>query len=238
MMDDWELLARFGVDRSEQAFTELVRRHAGFVLATCRRRLRDVHLSEDVAQAVFLVLARRPPVRSAANASLAGWLHQSAIYACNNAIRATRARQSRERWAAEHVMNGRSLDGSMRCDARPVDRCSDAEVALEQAMSQLSRGERDAILLRYYEDQSVQQIGAALGISANSATKRITRALERLRALVVTKGFVIPAPAVVDAVSRVGERTASNDFVERTASMAVGRLASTAVVEQLAEGVK
>src|SRR5215213_5216461 len=99
-MDDWDLLEQFRLARSEHAFTELVRRHAGFVLATCRRRLRDAHLSEDAAQAVFLVLARRPPMRRAANASLAGWLHKTAIYACNNAMQAGRTRERHERRVA------------------------------------------------------------------------------------------------------------------------------------------
>jgi RNA polymerase sigma-70 factor (ECF subfamily) len=64
--------------RSEQAFGELVRRHAGFVLATCRRRLRDGHDAEDAAQAVFLVLARRPPARSGPSVQ-AGWLYKTAV---------------------------------------------------------------------------------------------------------------------------------------------------------------
>ncbi len=106
-MDDWDLLQQFRLTRSEPAFAELVRRHAGFVLATCRRRLRDAHLSEDAAQAVFLVLARRPPVRTAANASIAGWLYKTAIYACNNAMQARRTRQMHERRAAAEALVSR-----------------------------------------------------------------------------------------------------------------------------------
>ena len=98
-MDDWDLLEQFRLARSEQAFGELVRRHAGFVLATCRRRLRDPHLSEDAAQAVFLGLARRPPTRSGSSA-LAGWLYRAAVYACNNAMRAKKSRDQYERQAA------------------------------------------------------------------------------------------------------------------------------------------
>jgi hypothetical protein len=42
-MDYWDLLEQFRLARSEQAFGELVRRLIGFVLATCRRRLRGGH---------------------------------------------------------------------------------------------------------------------------------------------------------------------------------------------------
>src|SRR5262245_47810077 len=102
-MDDWDLLEQFRLTRSEQAFAELVRRHAGFVYTTCRRRLRrDTHLAEDVTQSVFLVLARRPPTRRR-GAVLAGWLYQTAVYACNNAMRSKHTRDRHEREAAQSV---------------------------------------------------------------------------------------------------------------------------------------
>src|SRR4051794_16080455 len=177
-MDDWDLLEQFRLARSEQAFGELVRRHAGFVLATCRRRLRDPHLSEDAAQAVFLVLARRPPARSGSSA-LAGWLYKTAVYACNNAMRAKRSRHTHERSAAAE--RARRAATATTDDARHRDRSEDDEVLLDQALAGLSIKERDAVLLRYYQDKSVQQVGAALGISQNSATKRVARAIERMR---------------------------------------------------------
>src|SRR5262249_36500142 len=149
-----------------QAFAELVRRHAGFVLATCRRRLRgDAHESEDAAQTVFLVLARRPPVRSAAHASLAGWLYKTSIYACNNAMRAKRSRDLHEQQAAQQAAFTSCNDGAAEIP--------DAELLLYEAMSTLSSKERDAVLLRYYQQQNVQQVSVALGISPNTATKRI-----------------------------------------------------------------
>jgi DNA-directed RNA polymerase specialized sigma24 family protein len=54
-----ELLARFGRDRGEAAFVELVRRHRSDVLAICRRVIADPSGVEDAFQANFLVLARR-----------------------------------------------------------------------------------------------------------------------------------------------------------------------------------
>src|SRR5689334_6857496 len=95
-MSDWELLEQFRAARSEPAFTELVRRHAGLVYSICRRRLHDAHLAEDVTQAVFIVLARRPPRRSG-SAALAGWLYRTAVFACKNAARAEHIRRRHER---------------------------------------------------------------------------------------------------------------------------------------------
>ena len=54
-----DLLAEFVNQRSEPAFAELVRRHTPLVLGVCRRVLDDDHAAQDVAQAVFLALARK-----------------------------------------------------------------------------------------------------------------------------------------------------------------------------------
>ena len=58
-MSDGQLLKQFIRERSETAFTSLVRRHASMVFAVCRRVIGDQHIAEDALQAVFLVLARR-----------------------------------------------------------------------------------------------------------------------------------------------------------------------------------
>ena len=47
MTDDIELLRRYPTERSEDAFTELVRRHVDFVYATALRHLRNTHRAED-----------------------------------------------------------------------------------------------------------------------------------------------------------------------------------------------
>src|SRR5262245_53470373 len=193
-MDDWDLLEQFRLARSEQAFGELVRRHAGFVLGTCRRRLRDAHLSEDAAQAVFLALARRPPTRSGTSA-LAGWLYKTAVYACNNAMRAKTSRDEYERQAAAR----RAATVDPRTDVA-VDR-AETERMLDEALAKLSSKERDAVLLRYYQDQSVQQVGQSLGISQNTATKRIGRAIERMREFLADKGLAISAPGLIEAIT-------------------------------------
>jgi Sigma-70 region 2 len=54
---DSELLQRYAAGRDEAAFELLVWRHAGMVLAVCRRVLGDAHEAEDALQATFLILA-------------------------------------------------------------------------------------------------------------------------------------------------------------------------------------
>lgn len=51
------------------------------------------------------------------------------------------------------------------------------------ALEQLKPSERDAVVLRYERDLSFREVGIACGIDEATARKRVSRALERLRAL-------------------------------------------------------
>jgi len=68
---DSSLLQEFAVRRSQNAFSELVSRHSDWVYSAAVRMVRDRHLAEDVAQAVFLIMAEKAgklaavPLRSA-----------------------------------------------------------------------------------------------------------------------------------------------------------------------------
>ena len=56
-LDDHRLLAEFARSGSEAAFTELVNRHAGLVFSTAFRFCNNPHHAEEIAQAVFIILA-------------------------------------------------------------------------------------------------------------------------------------------------------------------------------------
>ena len=55
---DSQLLHAYAENRSEAAFTELVRRHVDFVYSAALRMVCASHLAEDVTQGVFVALAK------------------------------------------------------------------------------------------------------------------------------------------------------------------------------------
>src|SRR5262245_61364070 len=74
---DAELLDRYLRTTDQNAFAALVARHGPMVHGACRRVLGAADQAEDVAQAVFLVLARQAAsIRR--RAALPAWLYQTA----------------------------------------------------------------------------------------------------------------------------------------------------------------
>src|SRR5438874_339931 len=172
---DDELLRRYSETGSEDAFSQIVYRHAGWVYHFCRRRLNDSHLAEDATQAVFLLLARKIPTMPPP-AHLAGWLFQ----ACRYVLAETRRNDKRYRRRqdiARDVMLQR-ISSATAAEAAPDPHLS---AALDDALVRLRASERQTILMHFYEGLTLRQMADQLGISKEGAKKRVNRALAHLR---------------------------------------------------------
>ena len=54
---DKELLEAYSAERSEEAFRELVGRHADVIYSAAMRQLGDAHFAQEATQAAFIALA-------------------------------------------------------------------------------------------------------------------------------------------------------------------------------------
>lgn len=191
---DQGLLAAF-LGGEREAFERLVGRHAGWVYATARRQLGDDAQAQDATQAVFVLLCRRAK-RVAGHPRVSGWLFMAAQFTVRAMKRSERRRRIHERRAmmqrATTAATSEMLAG-----------------VLDAAVGQLPEKERAAVILRFYEGQDFAGVAAGLVISEAAARKRVTRAVERLRAKLgprVTAGSVSAAamqgmPVHVAAIS-------------------------------------
>jgi DNA-directed RNA polymerase specialized sigma24 family protein len=57
---DMDLVRDFAASNSDAAFAALVERHVNLVYSAALRRLGNSHEAEEVAQVVFIILARSP----------------------------------------------------------------------------------------------------------------------------------------------------------------------------------
>jgi hypothetical protein len=72
---------------------------------------------------------------------------------------------------------------------------------LDTALAQLGEADRDAILLRYFERKTAKEIGERLGLTAEAAQKRATRALDRLRMIFAERGLAAPTAGLANLLS-------------------------------------
>lgn len=186
-MTDADLLRQFTAERSEAAFAQLVRRRIDLVYAAALRQLAgDHHRAQDVAQEVFLALARKATSLDG-HADLIGWLYTSTHYAALKTIRAEERRRRRENAHAMHD------------SANPPDPATDwsrIRPAIDSAMHDLSERDRQVVLLRYFEQQSFGAIAGRLGLTENAAQKSAERALDRLHAALAHRGITSTAAAL------------------------------------------
>jgi RNA polymerase sigma factor (sigma-70 family) len=194
MDNDAELLRRYAHEGAEDAFAELVRRHLNLVYSAALRQVNgDAHLAADATQLVFTDLARKAAA-VANHRVLAGWLFTSTRFAAAKLVRSERRRHAREQEAQlmqELSPNDPAAQTDWR-DVRPV---------LDEAISELSEHDREAILLRFFEGRDYAGVGAKLNLADNTARMRVERALDRLRAALEQRGVTSTSAALATALA-------------------------------------
>ncbi|MBI4659861.1 MAG: sigma-70 family RNA polymerase sigma factor [Verrucomicrobia bacterium] len=186
---DLELLARYARQHAEDAFAELVRRHLGLVYSAALRQVRSPQLAEEVSQSVFTDLARNAS-RLRPDTILTAWLYHVTRRTAIDVVRREASRQLREQIATEmNAMNA------------PATEWTHIEPLLDEAMQALDDTDRAAVLLRYFENKSLREVGDALGASENAAQKRLTRAVERLREFFAKRGVTAGVSGLAVVIS-------------------------------------
>jgi RNA polymerase sigma factor (sigma-70 family) len=190
-MDDMALLREYATNRSEDAFAELVSRRLNFVHSAALRQVRDPSLAQEVTQAVFVILAQKAE-KISDKTILAGWLFRTTRFAALAQMRAEAKRRQRE---AEAQMQT-EIESSA-----PDEFWSQISPQLDEALAGLGENDRQAVLLRYFENKSMAEVGAALHAGEDAARKRVGRALEKLRKFFAKRGVASTTAIIAVALT-------------------------------------
>src|SRR5262249_775917 len=148
-------------------------------------------LAEDITQAVFSELARK--AASLTNhPALAGWLYTCVRRMSANVLRAQDRRQRRE-------LQSQIMNELLSSDSE--SRWRQSQPVLDDAMHQLNETERNAIVLRFFEERSLREVALVLGLNENAAHVRVHRALDKLRLLLAKRGITSTAAGLAASIA-------------------------------------
>src|SRR5262249_45081010 len=153
---------KFISSRDEIAFTALVRRHGRMVLGISRRVLGNLHDSEDVFQATFLVLAQKARMVGKREA-LASWLYKVAY---RIALKA-KAKNERRRQKETQVE-------TMAHFPTATPPIQDWEILLDEELNRLPEKYRVPIILCDLEGRTRKEVEQQLTLGAGTLSGRLT----------------------------------------------------------------
>jgi RNA polymerase sigma-70 factor (ECF subfamily) len=172
-MDRDRALMRDVAARDDAAFTELVERYGGRLLAVARRLLQTEADAEDAVQRAFLqcylgAAGYRPEF------AVSTWLYRILTNVCVDELR----RQARRRGAA---------------DAAPPAPARDADIHrldLARAFGRVPREARVLLALRYVDGLGYRDLARIRGISVNTVKSQLARGKRILRRALDTEGLL------------------------------------------------
>ena len=181
MVSSQALLDDYVQNGSEQAFRDLVEAYVNFVFSTALRVVGgDRHLAEDVVQTVFTDLARKAALLPK-EIKLGGWLHRHTCFVGRKILRREHRRRVRERRALE----------MQAIQDHTAENLGQVAGILDEAINSLSSADRTAIVLRFFEQLDFRSVGKALGSSEDAARMRVSRAVEKLGAVLRHRGIAV-----------------------------------------------
>ncbi len=176
---DREFMARLARGDRE-ALAPLMARHYQRVYRIALAYLRDIEDALDAAQEVF-VKAYQHAGKWDTRSEVGPWLSRIAV---NHAIDRYRRGRRRQAWEQPLAEEQPDHDPRLTVDApSPERQLMGREVGerIGAALAVLSEKQRAVFVLRHYQEQSLEEIASALGLSLGTVKSSLHRAIQRLR---------------------------------------------------------
>ena len=177
---------------SEEAFVELMRRHQKGVLNYAFRMVQNRQIAEELTQEVFLALVKNAK-RYRPTAKFTTYLY---AIASNMVSKEWLRRKRRPKlfslfaaWGDRDNDKGyHPLEniGDQRADTVAAFRRGEVSDAVNEALQHLPEHQREAFILRRFQDLSYNEISAIAKVPVGTAKSRVVRAERALRPLLAT----------------------------------------------------
>jgi RNA polymerase sigma-70 factor (ECF subfamily) len=198
---DAELMADVHA-RNGDALEALFRRYVGLVRRVAVEILRDRAEAEDVTQEVFLEIYRKAHLYDPARGSVRVWLLQ---YAYHRTLRRKSALRRRAAYGGEPLDDVELLAERGR---RTLTR-EECEWVIRAGLARLPERQRTTLELACFEELTLRDVAARLGVSVGCTRHYYYRGLARLKLWARAVGAPRPPGDVTAPRRRRGRRTAS-----------------------------
>ena len=165
---DAQLVAR-SLARDDEAFGQLIDRHASAIVNLAYRMVGNQAEAEDLAQEAFLAAFKALPTFRA-DAKFSTWLYRIASNKCKDWLRVKRPGQGQY-----DVDTDEQLDLHIAENRTPEALLSQQQVAqeLEQAIQRLPPLYREAFVLKHIEGLSYEEMEGILGVGGDTLKMRV-----------------------------------------------------------------
>jgi len=187
---NWNELATKSADGDAQALNQLLTETRPWLVAQATRWLQElkanVHLAEDIVQAVQMALSRKRSVKP--DEKVAGWLYTVLLRTTLKAVQKTRRMRSlistnadgEETWPHEPAdQNGSPEDQALYKELRREVR---------ECLAELPEDLQQAIILKDFKDLTQKQAAEALELPLGTFKSRLKNARERLKECLERRG--------------------------------------------------
>lgn len=156
------------------------------VLGCAQRAVGNRELAQEVAQNVFVALAKKA---SSINprVPLGAWLHRATVYEASRARRKESLRREKLTEFAKHMDTEQLAAPEQWRDVLPL---------IDAAVDRLSSNDRNVVFLRFFEGRTYGDIGDRVGKSEEAIRKQVTRALAKLSRHLSKAGVAISGNAL------------------------------------------
>jgi uncharacterized protein (TIGR03435 family) len=222
-MDDMALLREYAGHDSEAAFETLVSRRIGFVYSAALRQVRDPHLAGEITQAVFIILAQKAG-KISDKTILTGWLFKTTRFAALAQIRAKLKRSLRTATIEKEFQMQSEFQSAANDEI-----WNQMSPLLDEALASLGETDRQAVLLRFFENKSLAEVGNSLGTGEDTARKRVSRALGKLHRYFSKRGVNSTTAIIAGAISANSVQAAPVALAKSVTVMAIAKGAAASI---------
>ena len=175
--------------------------------------MRDPHLAGEITQAVFVILAQKAG-RISEKTILTGWFFRTTRFAALAQMRAEAKRRQRE------------LEVQMQSEFQSPaadEIWNQMSPLLDEALATLGEKDRQAVLLRFFENKSLAEVGNALGAGEDTARKRVSRALEKLNRYFAKRGVSSTTAIIAGEISANSIQAAPVALAKSVTAVAIAK---------------